>query len=62
MFAKQNWEQWRSAGMDQHSQFADPGFNDPQHGDFTIKGDAAHVVPGFAPFDVKTVCPRPHKG
>ena len=62
MFAKQNWEQWRASGLDQHSQFADPGFNDPQHGDFTIKGDATHVVPDFTPFDAKTVGPRPHKG
>jgi len=61
MFAKQTWDQWRASGLDQHSQFADPSFVDPQHGDFTIKADATRPVSDFIPFDFKTVGPRPHK-
>ncbi len=61
MFATMTWDQWRAAGLDVHSQFADPAFTDPQHGDFTMKPDATRPVSDFTPFDVKTVGPRPHK-
>jgi hypothetical protein len=61
MFARQTWDQWRTSGLDQHSHFADPGFVDPQHGDFTMKADATRPVSDFTPFDLKTVGPRPHK-
>jgi hypothetical protein len=60
-FADQTWDQWKASGLDRHSRFANPGFADPQHGDFTMKGDAANALSDFVPFDTKTVGPRPHK-
>ncbi|HET6248129.1 MAG TPA: right-handed parallel beta-helix repeat-containing protein [Tepidisphaeraceae bacterium] len=54
-FDKFTWKQWRDAGMDVHSQIADPGFKDPEHGDFHFK---AKPPEGFKPFDTSEVGPR----
>jgi hypothetical protein len=35
--ARMTWQQWRAAGMDPNSTFADPMFADPEKGDFTLK-------------------------
>jgi hypothetical protein len=58
-FDKLSWDQWRKAGMDEHSQIRDPGFVDPQHADFHLKSVAEKDLLGFAPFDVSTAGPRP---
>lgn len=61
-FANQTWEEWRKQGLDTHSQFADPLFADPQHDNYTLKAGAPDRLLRFAPFDVSTAGPRPHKG
>ena len=61
-FAGRTWEQWRQEGMDRHSQIADPGFIDPAHGEFHLKGSAEQSLLGFTPFDVSSAGPRRHPG
>jgi parallel beta-helix repeat protein len=58
-FARKSWDEWRKAGMDEHSQVRDPGFVDPEHNDFHLKPGAEKELLGFKPFDVSTAGPRP---
>ncbi len=57
-FANRTWEQWRQAGMDEHSKIADPCFVDPAHGDFAFTAQSPAAFVGFKPFDLTTVGPR----
>jgi hypothetical protein len=45
----QQWQQKR--GQDLHSLTADPGFADPDRGDFRVKPDSPALKIGFKPFD-----------
>lgn len=58
-FANMTWDEWRKAGMDEHGQIRDPGFVDPDHGDFHMKNRTERKLAGFVPFDVSTAGPRP---
>ncbi|HWE92656.1 MAG TPA: right-handed parallel beta-helix repeat-containing protein [Tepidisphaeraceae bacterium] len=60
-FAHYTWEQWRAQGMDEHSQIADPHFENPQGGDFRIKSGEEKKLAGFVPFDYAAVGPRAEK-
>jgi hypothetical protein len=46
-------EQWQQAPreQDRHSLIVDPGFVDPQKGDFRLRPDAPALKVGFVPFD-----------
>ncbi|MFH1267402.1 MAG: right-handed parallel beta-helix repeat-containing protein, partial [Planctomycetota bacterium] len=46
------WQQER--GQDKNSVIADPGFVDPQKGDFSLKPDSPALAVGFKPFDVSS--------
>jgi len=50
-FAGQSWEQWRAKDQDIHSKIANPGFADPEHGDFTLRPDSPALALGFKPFE-----------
>lgn len=58
-FAGKTWDQWRAAGMDAHSQVADPGFVDPEHNRFQLKAGHDEGPSGFKPFDLSAAGPRP---
>lgn len=64
-----SWDEWRQirpAGcayfqppaFDRQSMVADPGFVDPEHGDFRIAGDSPARTVRFQPIDVSNVGPR----
>ena len=42
---------WQAKGMDVHSVIADPGFADPQNGDFRLPEDSPALKLGFVPID-----------
>ncbi len=51
--------EWQKTGQDRFSRVADPGFADPDGGDFTSPIDApAHGI-GFVPIDLSDIGPRP---
>jgi hypothetical protein len=41
---------WQALGMDPHGQVADPGFRDPEAGDFSLASDSPALALGFVPF------------
>ena len=45
-------------GLEEGSVFADPGFADPENGDFTMPDDSPAYALGFQPIDVSDVGPR----
>ncbi|MBN2307812.1 MAG: right-handed parallel beta-helix repeat-containing protein, partial [Candidatus Hydrogenedentes bacterium] len=53
-FAGQSFEEWQARGHDVHSIVADPGFADPEHGDFRLAADSPALQVGFKPFDTST--------
>jgi hypothetical protein len=57
-FAGMTWQQWQAAGMDAHSQIADPGFVDPEHNHFELKAGAEKSLLGFTPFSVAAAGPH----
>jgi len=57
-FDNRTWQQWRNAGMDEHSKIADPRFVNPAGGDFTLTAGWQAALAGFEPFDLSTVGPR----
>jgi len=59
-FGNRNWEQWRKAGMDEHSTIADPHFANPAGGDFALTPESQAALSGFERFDLSTVGPRPN--
>lgn len=61
-FAGQTLAQWQAKGQDQHSLVADPGFVNPEQGDFRLKPDSPAFALGFHAFDMSragTVTKRP---
>lgn len=52
------FRQWQQRGMDRQSIVADPGFEDPAAGDFTLRKDSPAARIGFVPFDFSRVGPR----
>jgi hypothetical protein len=60
IFGLQPFKKWQARGMDEGSLIADPGFVDPEHGDFRFKpgGGPAESI-GFQTWDLSDVGPRP---
>ncbi|GAA4441141.1 hypothetical protein GCM10023188_39310 [Pontibacter saemangeumensis] len=52
------WEAWHSMGKDQHSEYADPLFVDPENHDFRLRAESPAFKLGFKPIDISTVGPR----
>ncbi len=48
-------EAWRERGHDVHSIVADPGFKDPENGDFTLPPDSPALKIGFEPIDTSRI-------
>ncbi|MCD6352371.1 MAG: right-handed parallel beta-helix repeat-containing protein [Armatimonadetes bacterium] len=57
-FAGRTLEQWQELGQDRHSLIADPGFANPEEGDFSLPPDSPALKVGFRPLDVSKVGPR----
>ena len=57
-FAGRTWQQWRAAGVDEHSRIADPHFADPAGGNFSLARERAATMTDFKPFDVSSAGPR----
>ncbi|MCS7311266.1 MAG: DUF5123 domain-containing protein, partial [Armatimonadetes bacterium] len=57
-FGGDDFEAWRAKGMDTHSLFADPLFEDPAGGNFRLKPNSPAFTLGFQPFDLQRVGPR----
>ena len=53
-----SWQQWQARGQDKNSLIADPGFADPEHGDFSLRPDSPASKIGFKPIDVSQAGPR----
>lgn len=56
-FAGGTWAEWQKRGKDVHSQYADPQFVDPEHGDFRLKPGSPAWGLGFRAIDLATVGP-----
>ena len=54
-FLGRSLQEWQAAGHEQGSLIADPGFQDPQQDDFTLKPDSPALKIGFEPFDTSQV-------
>jgi len=57
-FNGRTWEQWKQAGKDKHSLYADPLFVDPDGGDFTLRPESPAFGLGFEAIDLSDVGPR----
>jgi len=57
-FGEWTWDQWRAQGQDVEGVVADPGFRDPQQGDFTLAEDSPARALGFRMPDLSTLGPR----
>lgn len=57
-FGGMSFEEWQAQGHDTHSLFADPGFADPENGDFSLPDDSPALKVGFKPIDLSSVGPR----
>ena len=51
-FLKYSFEEWQGKGLDRSSLIADPGFADPEHGDFSLAEDSPAFKLGFRPLDL----------
>lgn len=47
-----NLEEWNELGFDRNSVIANPGFTDPENGDFTLKPDSPVKEIGFIEFEL----------
>lgn len=56
------WAEWRTAGKDQHSVYADPLFVDEDANDFRLKPNSPALDLGFEQIDLSTVGPRVTSG
>ena len=54
-----SFEQWREAGFDTKSAWADPRFVDIRKGDYRLQADSPALGLGFEPIDMSTVGVRP---
>jgi len=55
---KQDWTTWQSLfdkRFEQHSVYADPGFKDPLHYDFTFSKESPASTLGFEPIDMTQI-------
>lgn len=50
-----SFEQWQERGKDANSLVADPGFLDPDNGDFRLRADSPALQIGFVPWDLDDV-------
>jgi hypothetical protein len=57
-FNGMSFDEWQAQGHDTHSLFADPGFKDPNNGDFRLPPDSPALEIGFEPIDLSKVGPR----
>jgi hypothetical protein len=57
-FGTVSWSQWQERGQDRRSLIADPGFADPEHGDFALRPDSPAFTLGFKAIDLRSVGPR----
>ena len=55
------WKEWQALGYDQHSIVADPGFKDPDNGDFSLPDDSPARLIDFKPFPLDEAGPRTPK-
>jgi hypothetical protein len=46
------WLTWLRRGNDTHSIIADPGFENPKDGNFTLSANSPAISVGFKPFDL----------
>ncbi|HUX59330.1 MAG TPA: right-handed parallel beta-helix repeat-containing protein [Bacteroidales bacterium] len=53
-----SWEEWIGLGNDQHTIIADPGFKDPDNGDFSLPENSPAIQIGFKPFPLNQAGPR----
>ena len=53
-----SWEDWLSLGNDQNTLIADPGFKDPENGDFSLPENSPALKIGFKPFPLGQAGPR----
>jgi parallel beta-helix repeat protein len=51
------WASWQALGMDRHSVIADPGFLDPDHGDYRLRPESPAFALGFRPIAVEKIGP-----
>jgi len=56
--AGMSWKRWKTLGNDRHSIIADPGFKDPENGDFSLPADSPALKIGFKPFPLGQAGPR----
>ncbi|MBR4205583.1 MAG: right-handed parallel beta-helix repeat-containing protein [Clostridia bacterium] len=61
-FMGRSLEEWNALGLDIHSAVADPGFADPQNGDFTLGPDSPALRIGFEPFSLEDAGILPESG
>jgi hypothetical protein len=59
-FAGDSLDRWRERGPDRNSIVENPGFADPDSGDFSLASDSPVLRIGFRPFDLSDVGPRTH--
>ena len=53
-----SWKEWQALGNDQNSIIADPGFKDPENGDFNLSDNSPALQIGFKPFPLGQAGPR----
>ena len=53
-----SWEEWLALGNDKHTLVADPGFTDPENGDFSLPENSPAFQIGFKPFPLDKAGPR----